>query len=134
MSAFKLPPKVIEAIDKRRRAFFWTGDDTCSGAKCLVAWDEVCTAKEKGGLGIKSLKTQNEALLLKRLFNLFSGNSSWTNWIWKEFDGRSLLKSLPLGQHWSVFQKLLPELFKITTVQLGTAREHPFGMIAGLAI
>lgn len=126
MSAFKLPPKVIEAIDKRRRAFFWTGEDVCSGAKCLVAWDEVCAPKEKGGLGIKCLKSQNEALLLKRLFNLFSNESTWANWIWKEFHGKSIMKTLPLGQHWSVFQKLLPELYSLTSVHIGDGTRTSF--------
>lgn len=119
MSAFKLPPSVIEEIDKRRRAFLCTGEDVCSRARCLVAWDVVCSPKELGGIGVKNLKVQNEALLLKRLFSLFSSESSWANWIWKEFDGQSLLKSLPLGQHWTSLQKFLPELQKLMTVKIG---------------
>lgn len=46
MLCFALPVQVIEPIDKRRRTFFWSNDDTCSGAKCLVAWDKVCTPKK----------------------------------------------------------------------------------------
>jgi hypothetical protein len=37
MCSFLLPRGVLESIDKRRRAFFWTGKDTCSGARCLIA-------------------------------------------------------------------------------------------------
>lgn len=126
MSAFKLPPSVIEEIDKRRRAFLCTGEDVCSRARCLVAWDVVCSPKELGGIGVKNLKVQNEALLLKRLFSLFSSESSWANWIWKEFDGQSLLKSLPLGQHWTSLQKFLPELQKLTTVKIGNGSRTSF--------
>jgi hypothetical protein len=32
-----LPADVVEAIDKRPRAFLWTGDETCNGGKCKVA-------------------------------------------------------------------------------------------------
>ncbi|EEE67720.1 hypothetical protein OsJ_25400 [Oryza sativa Japonica Group] len=35
MAAMELPKGVFAAIDKRRRAFLWTGDDSCSGSKCL---------------------------------------------------------------------------------------------------
>jgi hypothetical protein len=31
MSAGLLPTGVIEAIDKWRRAFLWTGEETCNG-------------------------------------------------------------------------------------------------------
>ncbi|KAK1685871.1 hypothetical protein QYE76_046719 [Lolium multiflorum] len=37
MSAGLLPAGVIEAIDKRRRAFLWTGEETCNGGSCKVA-------------------------------------------------------------------------------------------------
>lgn len=55
MLCFSLPIQVLEAIDKRRRTFFWSNDETCSGAKCLVAWDKVCTPRDAGGLGVKKL-------------------------------------------------------------------------------
>jgi hypothetical protein len=48
MSAISVPKTVIKAIDRCRRAFFWTGDDTCHGSKCLVAWDNVQAPKHKG--------------------------------------------------------------------------------------
>lgn len=45
MAAMSIPKTVIKAIDRRRRAFFWTGDDKCHGSKCLVAWDTVRASK-----------------------------------------------------------------------------------------
>ncbi|XP_071685447.1 uncharacterized protein [Lolium perenne] len=40
MAAGLLPAGVIEAIDKRCRAFLWTGEETCHGGKCKVAWKD----------------------------------------------------------------------------------------------
>lgn len=51
MGAMLLPPSIVDAIDARRRAFLWFGSDNVSGARCLVAWEQVCTPKEDSGLG-----------------------------------------------------------------------------------
>lgn len=61
MGAMLLPPGIRVAIDERRRAFLWTGTDKASGARCLLAWEDVCQAKEDGGLGIKRIDSQNTA-------------------------------------------------------------------------
>lgn len=75
MSALKIPKTVIKAIDRRHRAFFWTGDDACHGSKCLVAWDAVQASKSAGGLGIKDLELQNRCLLMKFIDKIFSNDS-----------------------------------------------------------
>jgi hypothetical protein len=41
MCSYLLSRGFIDRIDKRRRVFFWTGKDSCSGARCLIAWDKV---------------------------------------------------------------------------------------------
>lgn len=53
MSALQLPQGVLDAVDKRRRSFFWTGQEQAHGSQCLVAWEQTCQPKELGGLGIK---------------------------------------------------------------------------------
>lgn len=55
MSSFLFPKTVIDALDARRRAFFWTGEDRCHGSDCPVAWEKVCQRKEYGGLGVSCL-------------------------------------------------------------------------------
>jgi hypothetical protein len=70
MCSFLLPPGVIDAIDKRRRAFFWTGKDTCSGVRCLIAWDKVCLPVQEGGFGVRDLQRQNIALLMNFIHKL----------------------------------------------------------------
>jgi hypothetical protein len=81
MSAGLLPAGVVEAIDKRRRAFLWTGEETCNGGQCKVAWEDVCVPKKFGGLGVISLPAQNSALLSNILTKIHSGSSApWVSW------------------------------------------------------
>jgi hypothetical protein len=76
------PLTVIKAIDRRWRAFFWTGEDSCHGSKCLVAWEQVYTSKQFGGLGIKDLELQNQCMLLKFVDKFFSGQHvPWRDWL-----------------------------------------------------
>ena len=82
MSCFPLAKQDIEKYNKKRRSFFWTVEDTCTGAQCLVAWDRVCTSKSAGGLGVKNLEIQNGCLLLKFAYKfLHSADLPWKNWI-----------------------------------------------------
>lgn len=55
----------INQIDKRRRAFLWTGTDSISGGRCRVAWPIVCSPKEHGGLGLLDLRVLGFALRLR---------------------------------------------------------------------
>ncbi|KAL2252768.1 UNVERIFIED_CONTAM: hypothetical protein Sindi_0071500, partial [Sesamum indicum] len=48
-SAFILPKKVINEIEKRLRTFLWKG--TTSSGYAKVAWKDVCRPADVGGLG-----------------------------------------------------------------------------------
>ena len=52
MCAIKLPPKILENIDKIRRHCLWN-KKTEDREHCnpLIAWDKVCRPKNKGGYG-----------------------------------------------------------------------------------
>jgi hypothetical protein len=85
MSALSVPKTIIKAIDRRRRAFFWKGEDACHGSKCLVAWDNVQATKNNGGLGVKDLELQNRCLLMKFINKLFSTEqASWKDWLLRD--------------------------------------------------
>lgn len=55
----------VAEIDKRRRAFLWTGTQSASGGKCKIAWPIVCSPKDHGGLGIPDLRVLGLAMRLR---------------------------------------------------------------------
>ena len=87
LCTLKLPPKVIEIMDKIRRQCLYT-KKTDNGDKCnsLASWQMVCRPKECGGLGVLDLQTQSDALLMKYLhkFNNHWG-LPWVDLIWSTY-------------------------------------------------
>jgi hypothetical protein len=118
MSALSIPPAIIKEIDKRRRAFMWAGQTNTSSAKCLVAWENCCTTKDLGGIGIKDFGTQNVCLLLKLIHRLHcSENSAWGTWVRQHVNLASLSGDLG-GHHREILKSILPLYQALTTVEL----------------
>ena len=118
MSALLLPAGTIEALDKRRRAFLWSGQATATGAQCLVAWDKVCLPKQDGGLGVKQISVQNACLLLKLLHRLHHpGDSSWAAWVRQRVDLHTQQGEVE-GAHWDGLCTLLPAYHQLTSVSV----------------
>ncbi|WMV54990.1 hypothetical protein MTR67_048375 [Solanum verrucosum] len=67
MSLFPIPPGVINRLDSIRRKFLWQGNKERKGYH-LVKWKKVINDKRVGGLGIKNLKNQSNALRMKWLW------------------------------------------------------------------
>ena len=61
MSSLLLFKGTADALVKIQRAFLWTGENSCRGGQCKVAWEDVCLPKDKGGLGIPDLTTKTRA-------------------------------------------------------------------------
>lgn len=72
MGALELPKGAIDLLDVRRRAFLCTSEDKANGAQCLIAWEQVRTPRNLGGLRLKNLHLQNQCMLLKLLHRLFN--------------------------------------------------------------
>ncbi|KAL2224531.1 UNVERIFIED_CONTAM: hypothetical protein Sindi_3020800 [Sesamum indicum] len=89
VSAFILPKKVINEIEKRLRNFLWKG--TTSSGYAKVAWKDVCRPTDEGGLGFKDISTLNRALMSKKLCDgRLRDISIWTvrehggSWGWRK--------------------------------------------------
>jgi hypothetical protein len=63
---------VIEAIDKIRKNCLWRGNAIDAKGYNLAAWPTVTIPKEKGGLGVRDLYLQNEAILIKQLDKFYN--------------------------------------------------------------
>lgn len=87
-SEFILPASVTNRIEQIFRQFLWKGPSLGSGG-AKVAWVDVCLPKEEGGLGIRSLRVSNIAVMLKYLWLLFTDKESlWSKWIHSIFLNR----------------------------------------------
>lgn len=132
MGALLLSVGVKEVLDAKRRAFLWNGSGKTTGAKCLVAWENFCKAKEDRGSGIRRLDTQNACLMIKMIHQLHHpGDSSWAAW------ARNQVRLLDLhgdvtSPHWEAMIELLlgsderitTGIQKHITCQAGGRREH----------
>ena len=67
LSLFTIPISVAHRIEKLQRYFLWGGMGE-EFKHHLVDWDKVCTPKEKGGFGVRSMTLFNKALLGKWLW------------------------------------------------------------------
>jgi hypothetical protein len=59
------------------------GSDVNAKGKSLAVWSKVTKPKDKGGLEVVDLRSQNEALLLKHLDKFYKKKDTpWVNMIW----------------------------------------------------
>ena len=88
----------------------------------MVAWPLAQRPKHKGGLGLKNLCLQNDALLLKQLHKFYSKvDIPWVQQVWyKHYNNRVPHVHREVGSFWwkDVFR--LKDLYGfITTCQIG---------------
>ncbi|XP_039136364.1 uncharacterized protein LOC120273726 [Dioscorea cayenensis subsp. rotundata] len=131
MSLFRLPKWVIKAIDRIRRDFLWSGPDIDHPGCRLVAWNNICRAKEQGGWGILALSSFNLALLGKWRWKVFN-DSPWGgakilrfNYNIPAWD----LYRVPNGRvsfFWSGISQCLPAFRGCVSVQIKSGTEALF--------
>lgn len=77
MQTMLIPKGVCDAIDKTTRNFLWGGDGTVRKTS-MINWNTVTLPKKEGGLGIKSMRSLNMALLSKLGWRLLNEeNNTW---------------------------------------------------------
>lgn len=47
---------MAESVVQKQQAFLWTGEAKCKDGQSLVAWEDYCLPKSKGGLGIPDIE------------------------------------------------------------------------------
>jgi hypothetical protein len=72
MCSVKMHVTNINSIDRAKKHGLWRGLDIAGKGRPLVAWKKVTTPKDKGGLGLKNLRTMNDALLIKHLHKFYN--------------------------------------------------------------
>ncbi|KAF7839819.1 DNA polymerase alpha subunit B [Senna tora] len=64
MQSSVIPSSVCSELEKINRSFLW-GSTTNQRRMHMVAWEKVCTPKSCGGLGMRHIKEQKNALIMK---------------------------------------------------------------------
>ncbi|KAF7816991.1 ribonuclease H [Senna tora] len=70
-----IPKGIIKTIEKHERAFLW-GSTPEKKRMHQISWDTICTPKEAGGLGIRSLEGMNKAFIYKLAWSLLCDQDS----------------------------------------------------------
>ncbi|KAJ0787048.1 putative RNA-directed DNA polymerase [Helianthus annuus] len=81
-SIYKAPRQVIKQLERMRREFLW-GINSDHSKMSWVAWQHAMTPREKGGLGLGSLREANLAMLAKWWWRFkVDTNGLWRKVIW----------------------------------------------------
>lgn len=85
MSTIALPASTLDQLDKIARAFIWSSSEG-NRKQHLIAWEKICKPKREGGLGIRSAKEMNIALLGKLGWRLLNTHDAlWVKILRKKF-------------------------------------------------
>ena len=76
LSLFSILAFVAKRIEKIQCDFFWGGINE-EFKFHLVSWNKICSLISEGGLGIRSLRLMNQALLRKRLWRFANEKEAW---------------------------------------------------------
>lgn len=73
---YSWPISLLKHLDKCIRNFIWAGKVNVKKI-VTVAWHKICSPTLEGGLGLKSIRSLNEASLLKLFFEMLSSRKEW---------------------------------------------------------
>jgi hypothetical protein len=76
ISIYSWPISLLKEVERWMKNFIWSGD-LHQKKLFTVAWKKVCKPISEGGLGIRSLRTLNEASNLKLCWDLLNSQDDW---------------------------------------------------------
>jgi len=79
MQTTRIPESVNQEIDKLNGKFVWGSNETKNKIH-LVSWEKLCSSKEEGGLGLRSMGLMNKALMARMGWKLVTDpDSLWAS-------------------------------------------------------
>lgn len=129
-AVFNLPKKFYKKVDSLCAAFLWK-NKVGSAVGARVAWKDVYTPKEEGGLGIRLLENFQVIFQLKLIWNFFANAGSlWVAWLkGNVFHRKSywvMEESQRLSRSINCLIKLKPLVKDFLHCQLGNGRHISF--------
>ncbi|CAA7042860.1 unnamed protein product [Microthlaspi erraticum] len=103
MSTIMLPQATLARMDQISRSFLW-GSDGEKKKQHLVAWNRVCVPKREGGLGFRSAREMNMAMIAKIGWRLLQDqNSLWAGVLRSKYKTGDLVDRswIVAKSHWS---------------------------------
>lgn len=86
----------VNKLERILRDFLWL-DGQGNKKRHNASWDWCCTLKERGGLGLRDLKTHGIAIATKWIFKSIHGNEPWKVLIRNNI----FLSKAKKGRNWS---------------------------------
>lgn len=126
-----LPSHIHQKMDRITRDFFWGHDSTVRKLH-PIGFDKLIKPKSKGGLGIRSSKEHNKALLMKRIWNIHEKPNSIVASLYNEkyLKHQPILHNIPpppssTSPLWRNLSSLIPTLKKHLFHQIGNDSTTP---------
>ncbi|KAF9618516.1 hypothetical protein IFM89_001917 [Coptis chinensis] len=108
MSTFLLSNGVCNHLDKLNRKFLWQSDPGKNHSLHLINWNAICSKKSIGGLGIRSTRLHNVALMSKLCWQLAErSQSQWCTMVKNKYFPHATFMRAPLKRTASRFWRHL---------------------------
>ncbi|XP_028761232.1 uncharacterized protein LOC114719845 [Neltuma alba] len=120
MQTLLLPKGVLEDIEKINREFFWNQEHGTKKMH-LISWNTLKLDKEHGGLGIKDLRSQNIAFIMKLCWGMMvKPNALWVQCLQHKYNwNRENLNSVKAKRNQSRVWKGITDVWDLFLKGLG---------------
>lgn len=119
MAAMNPPKGTIDLIEKHFVRFFW-GSSTEKSKYHWSSWENLCKAKDEGGIGIKRLQDISDTFTTKRWWNFRTNQSPWAAFLLSKYCTRvHAVATKKVSNQSSAWQKLLSIRMDVSLIFFG---------------